>query len=98
MRLRIEFSLQSSPTDHNSNSDPLSSISVTQDHKKYYSKLKKLSDRRVIPTLNENDLEERFVRGGGYSTRCRFDADNLDREWARGPVSKQDGKLCSTGT
>jgi len=32
---------------------------------KYYSQLKKAHQRRKIPELNEDDLEESFVRGSG---------------------------------
>jgi len=32
---------------------------------RYYSALKKAHKQRIIPTLNEDDLEESFVRGSG---------------------------------
>ena len=33
---------------------------------RFYSQMKKASKERVIPVLNENDLEESFVRGMCY--------------------------------
>ncbi|KAI0259951.1 RF-1 domain-containing protein [Gloeopeniophorella convolvens] len=44
-------------------------VSAPSSAPKFYSQMKKAHKERVIPVLNENDLEESFVRGAHHSTQ-----------------------------
>lgn len=54
-------------TDPSSSSSPLPSASTNNASRSHinYSTLKRLHKSRVVPVLNEDDLEESFVRGSG---------------------------------
>lgn len=46
------------------------SSSTTVAHTLHYSALKKASRERDVPILNEDDLEETFIKGGGPGGQC----------------------------
>ena len=62
---------------------------------RFYSQMKRAHKERVMPVLNEDDIEESFVRGVYPAVVHRVVSDMPHRQWTWRAINKQDQKQCS---
>ena len=89
-------SVEDSPQSEPDTDDPKAKVP------RFFSQLKKAHKGRIIPELKEEDLEESFVRGAGYSVSVSYVLLMRIilgiRQRSRWPVREQDGEQRTAAT